>query len=252
MDPGRYGISINPVGLAGSAASNYRTQVREHLTWISRTKVGSSLLNSIRFHRVPVDIQPYTAGDCNSVGGSQVVGGVTRGIVRYSPNTFSLHGACSATQSNPNRGLFWDEILFHELVHVLRAVSGKWSKRPLRGGLHRYDDTEEFYAVMITNIYISDPTNRIKTGLRANHQGFSELDAAYSGPFGLYSASTIVFDLVKQFVNDNHGFSTMVANSKADFNPIADYYASPDRAAELSRNAVSSDVGGLISQLLGW
>src|SRR5262245_6605009 len=93
----RYNIAVNPVGISNAAAKKkYTRQVTEHLTWIYRTRTGRILLNSIKFHGRPVEIQPYTVGDCNASGGGQIVAGAMRGFVRYSPDTFSLHGACPA------------------------------------------------------------------------------------------------------------------------------------------------------------
>jgi hypothetical protein len=238
----QYGIAINPVGLAGNAAKVYTAKVREHLTWIYRTKMGRILLASIKFHGRPVIISPYTGTDCNAGGGWITVGGQRQGFVNYSPDTFSLHGACSVNRAaaNAKRGLLWDEILFHELVHVFRGVSGKWAKSPLAGLMWQYDDTEEFLAVMITNIYISDRTNRIKTGLRASHRGFRPLGAKFSEPWGFFTRGPEVFALVKKFVEDNHGFCTRVANDlDAPFNPIADYYADRWRAEEISKQATT-------------
>ena len=251
MDPAAYGIKIDPVGLVEPAASTYKRKVREHLTWIHATKMGLNLLRAIKYHGLPVEIEPYTGGDCNATGGWRTVGGSRQGIAHYSPDTFSLHGACPAKKTKPNKGLYWDEILFHELVHVLRGVSSKFAKRVLGGGLYRYKDSEEFFAVMITNIYISDPTNRIKSGLRGEHRGFNGLHPDYAVPWGFFAASREVFPLVKQFVNENHGFSTMVANTEAEFNPIADYYVDADKAAKLSRNATTNDILGLTADLLG-
>jgi hypothetical protein len=247
----QYNIAINSTGLAGEAAKKYVRQVNDHLTWIYRTRVGRILLNSIKYHGLPVEIRPYTVGDCNAVGGGEVVAGALRGFVNYSPDTFSLHGACSATKSTPNRGLFWDEILFHELVHVFRNVSRKWSQQPLVGGLYRYDDTEEFIAVMVTNIYISDRTNRIKTGLRTDHQSFGPLVSDFSQPFGIFASGMQVFSLVKQFCKDNPGFTLRVANDVADaqFNPLADYYASPEKAEALSKKALPRDLAGVLVQI---
>src|SRR5262249_19660370 len=110
-----YNITINPTGLAPANARDYTNKVNEHLTWIYKTTSGRILLASIKFHGRPVTITPYTAGNCNAIGGGTTVGGQRVGTVQYSPDTFSLHGACSATQSPKNRGLYWDEILFHEL-----------------------------------------------------------------------------------------------------------------------------------------
>jgi hypothetical protein len=142
-------------------------------------------------------------------------------------------------------------MLFHELIHTFRNVSRRWSQTILRGGLYRYTDTEEFLAVVLTNIYISDPTNRIKSGLRADHRGFRPLEPEFGSAFGLFAASTQVFELVKRFVVDNHGFATLTANVKAPFNSIADYYASPERAERLSHDAEPRDLRGIWMQFMG-
>ena len=131
-----YGINVNPIGLAGAFATKYTRQVNEHLTWMYRTETGRILLKCIRFHGVPVEIRPYTRGDCNAIGGGELVAGSLRGFAEYSPDTFSLHGACPVNKIHPNRGLLWDEILFHELVHVFRNVSRNWLQQRLVGGLY--------------------------------------------------------------------------------------------------------------------
>ncbi len=251
--PTHYRININPVGLAGHSATTYTRKVTDHLTWIYRTKVGRILLDSIRYHGLPTEIRPYTGGNCNAIGGGETpVGGAFRGVVMYSPDTFSLHGACSATKSVKNRGLYWDEILFHELVHVFRNVSRKWNKQALIGGLYRYDDTEEFFAVLLTNIYISDRSNKIKTGLRSDHHGFGPLQASFAEPFGFFASGMQTFTLVKQLVTDNHGLSVRVANVNAPFNPIADYMASPERAERIARSAMPRDVAGVMTAIGEW
>ncbi len=249
MDLARYRITINPGALTGAAAAKYSRQVLAHLTWIHRTNMGKVLLESIRFHKLPVEIRLYPTSLCNAGGGGEIVGGALRGFASYTPDTFNAHGTCPGLTSSPNRGLYGDEMLFHELIHTFRNVSRKWSQSTLHGGLYRYTDSEEFLAVVLTNIYISDPTNRIKSGLRADHRGFRPLESEFGSAFGLFSASTLVFGLVKQFVTDNHGFASMTANVKAPFNPIADYYASPERAQQLSRDARPRDLRGIWMQL---
>ncbi|HEX9721584.1 MAG TPA: M91 family zinc metallopeptidase [Ramlibacter sp.] len=247
----QYNIAVNPVGLAGAAAQTYTRKVTEHLTWIQRTTSGRILLASIKFHGKPVVIQPYTGGKCDAVGGGQMVGGAIQGAVWYSPDTFSVHGACSATKSAKNRGLYWDEVLFHELVHVFRNVSGKWSKRPVFGGLNKYDDSEEFVAVLLTNIYISDRSNKIKSGLRRNHQSFDALEPKLAQPWGFFTSGTQTFGLIQSFVADNPGISKRIANdvATAPFNPIADYFADRHRAERLSREALPRDVASIMSDI---
>ena len=249
MNLAAYRITINPTGMSGSAANIYTSKVREHLTWIYRTHSGRLLLRSIRFYKRPITITPYTGGDCNSIGGATAIGG--DGIVNYSPNTFSLHGACPANTTVNNRGLLWDEILFHELVHVFRAVSGKWNKSNLSPALRHYTDREEFYAVLIANIYISDRSNKIKTGLRANHATFDPLSEDFDDSFEFFSSGMQVFGLIESFCNDHPFFARSIASTLIDaaFNPLADFYADRERARLASQNALKREIAGIIEQM---
>jgi hypothetical protein len=248
-----FGITVKPTGLAGAAAVTYQRKVKEHLTWIYRTKVGRTLLKSIHYHHQPVEIRPYLATNCNATASAEpLVPGGLRGVVNYSPDTFSLHGACSATHSAANSGLYWDEVLFHELVHVFRRVSGKFNRHDLGGALYRYDTNEEFIAIMVTNIYISDRSNKIKSSLRRDHRGFQRLPADFAAPFGFFSSSTRTFALVEDFVKSNHGFSAMVAHVDAPFNPIADYMADKNKARDLSNRALGRDIAGVALDLSDW
>jgi hypothetical protein len=62
-----------------------------------------------------------------------------------------------------------DEILLHELVHALRMTRGLFFCTYL---LEDYDSVEEFYAILIANIYRSECG---KASLRANHRDFTNL-----------------------------------------------------------------------------
>jgi Effector protein len=46
-----------------------------------------------------------------------------------------------------------DEVLHHELVHASRQMRGVMNEMPVNKG---YDDMEEYLAVVLTNIYLSD------------------------------------------------------------------------------------------------
>jgi hypothetical protein len=248
-----YKINVDGSSLAGAAANAYKQKVTEHLNWIYRTQTGKILLDCIRFHGKKVTITPYTAGDCNAVGGWKTVGGVVEGTVAYSPGTFGVGGACPVHQAGVHHyGQLWDEILFHELVHVFRGVSGKWNKVPLGFGLTYYDDTEEFYAVLLTNIYISDRSNKIKTGLRGHHQGFGPLEANLADSYKFFASSVQVVNLVQRFIADNAGISAMLKNVNAPFNPIAAYQKDPGKAQAMSRQAGPRDIGGLTVDLANW
>ncbi|WP_315836076.1 hypothetical protein [Bradyrhizobium prioriisuperbiae] len=69
-----------------------------------------------------------------------------------------------------------DEILLHELVHAFMIQRGISSVRKLDRGIYahrvrRFDIVDDFYAVMITNVYASE-TSR---GRRQDHHAFSAL-----------------------------------------------------------------------------
>ncbi len=61
-------------------------------------------------------------------------------------------------------GMNPDEILFHEMVHAIRATQGV-STTGFKMS-NDYDNQEEFTAVVVTNIYLSE---KKQTALRANH-----------------------------------------------------------------------------------
>ena len=265
----KYSIKIDPVGLSGAAAHVYEHKVREHLSWIDCTTVGRLLLNSIAWHarNTPgnllsggVPIRPYTGAGCNAGIGHTTLTptGWSQPVVTYSPDVFTLHGACYASLQKPetNRGLYPDEILFHELVHALRGTSAQYmSLIPLSGGLKRYDSREEFIAVLATNIYISDPSNRSKTGLRRDHIQYTPLEKGLDGSFEFYRSARNAYAQVSQFCNENRGFTKAVAAVRAPFNPIAAYYQDKEKAYRMSNSAIAyvrdGDWQGAIDKLLG-
>ncbi len=59
------------------------------------------------------------------------------------------------------------EVLFHELVHAVRELSGKLDQTPIHDA---YEDIEEYFAIVISNVYRSE-LNRI--GLRGGHHSES-------------------------------------------------------------------------------
>lgn len=242
-----YKIQINSIGLAGHPALTYKSKVTHHLGMIYRTRVGKILLDCIRYHGLPVVISPYTGGGCNSGGGWTTVAGTRQGFANYSPDTFGPHGACTPALGTSAR--LGHEILFHELIHAFRGVSGKWNKQP---NLTRYSDSEEFLAVLITNIFISDRSNKLKSTLRADHTDFKALKADFTAPFKFFESSTLVLPLVKQFVADNHGMAIMLANSHAPFNPIADFVASPDQAEKASARGMARSLNDVANALSSW
>ena len=258
MDLASYYISIDPSSLPAAERPRYVRQVRDHLTWIHRTTSGRILLNCIKRPNFPVVIRPYSGGNCNAVGGSEwnpAQPTNLRGMVQYSPTTFSSGGVCATTHAANKSGRIFDEILFHELVHVFRTATGKWNQSLGLGyAMRHYDDNEEFIAGLCTNIYISDRSNRIKSGLRDGHQGFKAMSAVDAARFGLFMSSGTAFGLVEAFCKDHPIFTGALAKelSNNQYNPIADYYKYPAICKAFSalgaandRNRFTKDMQGI-------
>jgi hypothetical protein len=111
-------------------------------------------------------------------------------------------------------------------------VSQRWSAPSLEGTyLTTFTNEEEFLAVLVTNIYISDPSNVTKSGLRAAHLGGKALGAPFTKPFGMFSRGPQVFTLINNLLNDNRGFGRGVAALRdIPFNPLAEMVKDRTRA----------------------
>ncbi len=59
-----------------------------------------------------------------------------------------------------------DEVLFHELVHVTRMIRGRLTHTEVKGG--GYGNIEEYFATVITNVYMSDKGQTRLRGFYSN------------------------------------------------------------------------------------
>jgi hypothetical protein len=69
-----------------------------------------------------------------------------------------------------------DDVLFHEMVHALRMMQGKYNQVPAgkaSTAISFYDDEEEFLAIVATNVYLSQKD--AAAPLRGNHHDHDKL-----------------------------------------------------------------------------
>jgi Effector protein len=104
-----------------------------------------------------------------------------------------------------------DEILLHEMVHALRMSKGKSLCVSFGDD---YDTQEEFYAILITNIYRSE--NRY-TVLRANHFGHLPLMRPLTDDGAFYQRYKLWIDIL---VNEWNPLCKSLARVSCAFNPI--------------------------------
>jgi len=243
----QFNIAIDPdVQPEGSPPIDkvlYLSGVRTDLARILKSEAGRYLAASLRFHSKEVLLVPYPGEDGNaqeSWWGSSPKDNYS--MVRFTPA--SGRSPCGGEIRKKQPASLPHEVLFHELVHSLRRISGKMHRFSLwgTGTLSSQGNNEEFIAIMVTNIFISDVTNPCKTGLRDDWVGHSPLDPALAESYRFFALGTKAFNLIATFCGDNPGFTQMLSKVRAHFNPIAAYYKNRRKAFEIAANGDSEYV----------
>ena len=110
-----------------------------------------------------------------------------------------------------------DEVLIHEMVHSLRMMEGKTVGKATKG-IGNFDLLEEFFAVLLANIYISEKAAGSVTRLRRDHHAFNELLLPDK-----FLDSQLNREWTKQFVTESKWWTSSIAK-EADmfikFNPL--------------------------------
>jgi hypothetical protein len=137
-----------------------------------------------------------------------------------------------------------DEILFHELIHVFRVSTGHWSLAPISWSMRHYGSSEEFIAVLCTNINISEKNKKIKPRLRAGWTSFEAMSDADRAHFAVFAGSKSAYGIIDQFCSDNPIFTKALSDKLADveYNPIADYYQFPSLCKKAAEIGVTKDM----------
>jgi Effector protein len=101
-------------------------------------------------------------GDDNEPTGEKGTGKGVNVVIFFSAEIWESKGAPNGPGDLP------DEVLFHELTHATRMIRGRMTHVPVEGG-GGYGNIEEYFATVITNVYISEkaPTAALR-GLYAN------------------------------------------------------------------------------------
>jgi hypothetical protein len=217
-----YSIHINGSEDLESSAkvSAYEWDVgRLIIRGIATRQTGRIIMNAIRFSPGSVEVRPNKKPDCNAETTYKKIDAdltTVAVLVRFSPLTWGGSGKCFVDPKTgiPEPGAAPEEVLFHELVHAFRMVYGKRDTRPLGNSPH-YTNKEDFFAVLITNIFSSE-TNR---PLRASHQGHEPLADYRSSDEGFLQVEEYA-SMVREFVTTHRSVSEELRKVPSKFNPI--------------------------------
>ncbi len=168
------------------------------------------------------DGQPFRDKTGQPTGGS----GTGKGsdvTIHFSPDLWGpFRSGRSTTSASPpaGPGTKPDEVFMHELVHACRDMRGV----RYRLGVNRhYDNAEEYLAIVITNIYLSEKYNG-KTDLRADHLGHTPL----KNPDKFLNEAHINFKpryLLESLRLNQFTLFDSLAQVNAKFNPVQQYNA---------------------------
>jgi hypothetical protein len=209
---------------------------------ILQTGSGSALLRSMKRMAQWIDVHPLSEIECNAHGGfpgTRVINGRWyEGRLQFNPDVY-MSGSSCYKRKHHSYGKEPDQVMFHELVHAHRAAS--WlipHKDKLLAGLSGYQDEEEFLAVILTNIYISETKGR---GLRADYYSYGELIGRLSSSIGFFQSSPQVLRILNQLAVDQRFLFEELAKVKAPFNPLAAMQQHPDEVERISYSKESME-----------
>lgn len=137
--------------------------------------------------------------------------------IRFTPSSWGATGVCSPGMP----GATAVGVLFHEMVHSYRHMSGKRWVLPSKGANVLYGDLEEFMAIVVSNVFAADPTTKIVTRtLRHHHQGFVPLPQKQHTSAGFVSVkeNRESLDILRRQEPD---LCKALAGVNAPFNPFA-------------------------------
>jgi len=159
----------------------WERKTQDVLRAIEGTRVGGVLIKLVNGTHRSLTIRPLAAsllgatraaanqpahagaaGQQVKPGQPQVADGLGSGVTLwFDPDTWS---GSASSGVDPSNHMGPDDVLFHELVHAYRFMRGK----AIGKRMDFFENREEFYAVLLTNIYVAD-MNRLQD-LRGSHR----------------------------------------------------------------------------------
>lgn len=227
-------IEISPGPLTGNKAQTYEEEVRVVLSQVWTTDSGTALLTALSKTGFWTRVTPYDAnrGPCepqlNPVPSRKDGGRQFRSQVCFTASETCQHRFATSPAG----------YLHHELVHALRQTTNQWTPVPLGDDLEHYENYEELLAVVLTNVHISDESNRLKSKLRGSYKIRKELEPELAGSVTFFATSPLMFPLLSRFCGQQPEYTATLSEINAGFNPIAAIYQH-DWAAELMSKSAS-------------
>lgn len=209
------GSDLSAFGAGATAPDSgaYESRIADLLEQINQRATGTLILEAIGSHSDrQVTIIPAPAGaDAENLGG---VASAMNAKIPFSPSPAQEKGLSANRGEGAGEP---DEALLHQLVHVLHLIQGGFEREPMRDG---FDDREEFYAILITNIYASEDQRLV----RRDHHGFHIWDPGGADADRFFLENLGALDALRE-EGPGLGLPLFMGLSRvhAPFNPIRQY-----------------------------
>jgi hypothetical protein len=234
----RYSGSYNNILTEPAEIATYEDQIVLIMEMILRTQSGRILVGAIgRTARIMLII-PDAGTEINAATNWTSAKQAFPANLTFTdpstqqPFTTTSGGSCTIIELTPSNYSHRDGVvssadtgLFHEMCHGLHVMLGiSQAYLPLDD----FDNIDEFWAITLTNIYLSEKNY---PALRRDHHGRQQLHPSLCTSEAFLQRFA---DPMKQICDAAPDFTREVAQIPAKFNPIRAYYApkTPNKSAQ--------------------
>jgi len=213
-----------------------------------RAKTGSIVLHALPKGQT-LRIVPYTDADVKSMKAvcNAYADPNDQGTIHIDPTKWvPVSWACTGPGKDPwngTSGTRGDELLLHEMIHSMRMLNGRFDNSTTLNvaPYQYYTDTEEFIAILITNIFISE--QGIKN-LRRDHSN------GYLMPLNWLTSAGFLSDPVNRQWTEYYFFREPIAMTLAtalpasvEFNPFRQVYLESAKALRTATRDLLGAIG---------
>ena len=225
------------IQVSGSSAA-YEAEVSRIVTnAILSSVTGKAIAAKIKAHGNVLITDDYPGIDRNDINSEFDPSRSSKnlGIVGYHPHNHRLNtmevrlNGTLITNSQlrfihkHSPGFAPDQILCHELVHAARYLGGDFHQVRIPS-MPDYDNEEEYYAVLVTNIYTSEKGRNFESLRKSHHRrNGPEMTRPEESPF-VFLMEDDNLRLIAKFCKQHPVIAPMIARAQCTFNPIRDYY----------------------------
>jgi hypothetical protein len=230
-------LDQDQIKVAGSSEA-YEVEVARIVTdMILSSVTGRAVATKIKAHGEVLITDDYPGIDSRDINSEFDPGRSSKnlGIVGFHPHNRHLNTVRVQLNGRPitgsqlnfvhkhSPGMKPDEVLCHELLHAARYLGGDFSKIPIPS-MPGYEDEEEYFAILVTNIYSSEKGRTFESFRKSHHIRYEpEMNRFEALPL-MFALEDDNLRLIAKFCRQHPVIAPMIARATAQFNPVRDYY----------------------------